>query len=98
MPGLLINNTGRRRGVGWEMADGIAGQFSPFSGERMGSICLDGLTHATVVKETLYSRQGCRDVFTWRQRTLTYIALGLVQVGVSCLKNVPSVGKARAAP
>ena len=43
-------------------------------------------------------RQGCRDVFTWRLRMLTYTALGLVQVSVFCLKSVPSVRKARADP
>ena len=63
--------------MAWDgsLADG------PFSGERRGSICLDGLTHA------IDSRQGCRDVFAGQSHTLTCIALGPVQAGVFCFKE-----------
>jgi len=49
------------------LADGIAGQVSPFSGERMGSICLDGLTGATVVKkeDDDVFPPSFRDIFAW---------------------------------
>ena len=51
--------------VAWDgnLADGIAGPVSPFSGARMGSICLDGLTHATVVKEDLIFPPGLSGCF-----------------------------------
>ncbi len=38
-------------------------------------------------KNTIHSRQGCRDVFTGQPHTLTYIALGPVQVSVFCFKE-----------
>jgi hypothetical protein len=48
---LLYNKPGDI--VAWDgnLADGITAQSSPFSSERMGSICLDTLTHAALIKE-----------------------------------------------
>jgi len=49
-------------------------------------------------KHTICSRQGCRDVFTWRQCTLTYIARDLVQVSVFCFKECSECEKGESRP
>ena len=66
--------------MAWDgsLADGIAGQVSPSSGERMGSIRLDSLTHATGVKGGHIFPLGLLGCLRPVAHTLTYTALDLL--------------------